>query len=71
MNLTTAARINATPRDKFWAAVYLRTLVDTMKDHTVAPASIAIVEAVAKEVCEDYSRAQAEADDLKAAFDEK
>jgi hypothetical protein len=69
VNIITATRINATPRDKFWAAVYLRMLVDTAKDHNVAPASIAILAAVAKEACDDYSTAQVEADDLKAAFD--
>ena len=44
-------------------------LVDTAKDHNVAPASVAILEAVAKDACDDYCEAQVEADDLKAVFD--
>jgi hypothetical protein len=71
MNIITAARINATPRDKYWAAVYLRMLVDTAKDNNVESASIAILEAVAKDACDDYCEAQVEADDLKRAFDEQ
>lgn len=71
MNIINAARINATPRDKYWAAVYLRMLVDTAKDHNVAPASVTILEAVAKEACEDYCEAQVEAEDLKRVFDEQ
>ena len=71
MNIITAARINATPRDKYWAAVYLRMLVDTAKGGDVAPASITILEAIAKDACDDYCEAQVEAEDLKRALDEQ
>ena len=71
MNIITHARINATPRDKYWAAVYLRMLVDTAKDNNVAPATIEILEAVAKESSIDYCESQVEADELKKVFDEQ
>lgn len=59
---------NATPRDKYWCAVYLRMTADAALEHGVAAGAVALLEQAAAAASEAYCIAQVEADDLEQAI---
>jgi len=56
--------LNATPRDLYWAAVYLRYLADLATTPEASPTVGAIIEQLAKQATANYCQAQCEADEL-------
>jgi hypothetical protein len=66
--MTTTTQINATPRDKYWYAVYLRMTADAARDHGCVGGTLALLEQAAQVACEAYCIAQVEADELNAAI---
>jgi len=56
--------LNATPRDLYWAAVYLRYLADLASTPNASPTVGAIIERLAKQATANYCEAQCEADEL-------
>jgi hypothetical protein len=59
---------NATPRDKWWCAVYLRMTADAALEHGVAPGAVALLEQAAAAASEAYCAAKVEADELEQAM---
>lgn len=60
--------INATPRDKYWAAVYLRMTADAARDHGCTGGVLALLEQTAADASAAYCEAQVEAEDLEKAL---
>ena len=60
--------LNATPRDKYWAAVYLRMTADAARDHGCTAGVLALLEHAASSASQDYCEAQVEAEDLEKAL---
>ena len=56
--------LNATPRDLYWAAVYLRYLADLASSAEASATVGAIIEDLAKQATQNYCEAQCEADEL-------
>ena len=62
--------INATPRDKYWCAVYLRMTADAARDHGCTAGVLALLKHVASSASKDYCEAQVEAEDLEKAIND-
>lgn len=56
--------LNATPRDLYWTAVYLRYLADLANSAEASATVGAIIEQLAKQATANYCQAQCEADEL-------
>lgn len=63
-----ATDTNATPRDKYWYAVYLRMTADAACTHGCAGGVLALLEQAAKAASEAYCIAQVEAEDLDKTY---
>lgn len=61
-------QINAKPRDKYWAAVYLRMTAEAAEDHGLDAVVVALLQRAAQDACEAWCIAQVEADELDAAI---
>jgi hypothetical protein len=58
---------NATPRDKWWCAVYLKMTCDAALQHGVAAGTVALLEQSYYAALNAYCDAQAEIDALEKA----
>lgn len=59
---------NATPRDKWWCAVYLRMTFEAAVKHGVSPGAVALLEHAYAVAVSDYCSTQAEIDALEQAI---
>lgn len=58
-----------TTRDRFWCAIYLRTLIESAMVGGAGRGVLQLLERFGVQAVDEYSRAQIEADDLDRLLD--